>query len=50
MMSLVRMIEVQERRANAEIAREREAWHLRQENEVALVEFERAGSVKVKKA
>jgi hypothetical protein len=44
------MIEGQERRADAEIARKRETWRLKKENEVALLEFNRADPVKVKEA
>ncbi len=39
-----------ERRADAEIAREREAWRLGKENEVALLELKRADPVGVKEA
>ena len=44
------MIEGHERRADVEIARERETWRLRKENEVALPELKRAYPVKVKVA
>jgi hypothetical protein len=44
------MIEVQERRADTRIAREREARHLRKENEVSLLELKRADPVKVEEA
>jgi hypothetical protein len=44
------MIEVYERRAGVEIARERETRRLRKENEVALPELKRADPVKVKEA
>lgn len=44
------MIEGYECRADVEIARERETWRLRKENEVALPEVNRADPVKVKEA
>jgi hypothetical protein len=44
------MIEGYERRADIEIARERETWRLRKENEIALSELKRAGPVRVKEA
>ena len=44
------MIDGYGRRAEVEIAREREAWRLRKEDEVALPELKSADSVQVKKA
>jgi hypothetical protein len=47
-MSFMRVIEWYERRADAKVARKRETWRLKKENEVALLELKRADPVKVK--